>query len=625
MTNMRLHSASERAALRLALLSLGVVFAASPVLARDADRATPSFSAEAIQAQINYLASNELRGRESGTPGNETAARFIAAEFKKYGLKPIGAGKQKDETAKADGSGYFQPFRFLAGRAIGKNSLLEVTLNGKAERFRANQDFEPSAVSESGKAEGSLVFAGYGIHAPQENHDDYAGLDVKGKVVLLLAGGPTNLPDRLSNIYKKAIDARDLGASAVLVVLPKNSDVQGNGAPGLGDPASASIPVLRVKYVLAEEWLKAAGKDLGTLQMNANDQQIVSADLNIPARVAADVRKIERVSANIVGLIEGSDPVLKKEYVVIGAHMDHLGMGGPGSLDRSGKPAIHPGADDNASGTSGILQLAAAFGKPAGSPGVPTSPFKRSVVLICFSGEEKGLLGSAHYTQDPILPLDKTVAMLNMDMVGRLRDDKLVIIGSGTAKEWPELLQETNRETGFKLSFNESGFGGSDHQSFYLKNIPVLFFFTDTHKEYHTPQDTADTVNSAGEARVLRMVAACAEKIADAPERPTFQQVKTADRNAPSRGFRVYFGSIPDYASNVEGVLLNGTREGSPAEKAGLKAGDILIKFGEKTVKNIQDYALALQDYKPGDTVHVVVKRGDRTLTLVVTLEARKE
>jgi Zn-dependent M28 family amino/carboxypeptidase len=250
---------------------------------------------------------------------------------------------------------------------------------------------------------------------------------------------------------------------------------------------------------------------------------------------------------------------------------------------------------------------------------------KRSLLLICFSGEELGLLGSDFYVKHPLIPLDRTVTMLNMDMIGRLRDNKLIVIGSGTAQEWDRLLTETNATAKFDLARSESGFGASDQQSFYTQNIPVLFFFTGTHADYHTPTDTADKINAAGEARVLKMVADCAARIADSSARPTFQRIKTPDQNAPSRSFAVYFGSVPDYAAQVEGVQLNGVREGSPAEKAGLKAGDIIIKFGDKTIKNIYDYTYALQDHRPGDQVAVLVKRGAETLTLMVTLAARPE
>lgn len=614
------------------LLPLAVLLLAAPVSARDRAPSGLAFSADTIQAEIRYLASDTLRGRGSGELGNEMAARFVSREFTLDGLKPLGTNRQRDPNAPTNGSGYFQPFTFVAGRAVGTKNLLQITSAGTSGPVtcRPGQDFEPSGFSGAGQADGPVVFAGYGIRAPQANHDDYAGVNVKGKIVLLLAGSPNGPLAEYADIRRKASTARELGATALLVLLPKNSDAQGPSRFDFANASDAGMPVLRVRRPVVEAVLQKTGKDLDQLEKDADAEKNVSFETRLRARLVVDVHRVEKVTANVAGLIEGSDPVLKNEYVVIGAHLDHLGMGGPGSLARSSAPAIHHGADDNASGTAGVMQLAHYFGRggqgaTTAAQGISPPRLKRSLVLICFSGEELGLLGSDAYVKHPLVPLDKTVAMINMDMVGRLRDNKLTIIGSGTAKEWDNLLDDVNRAAGFTLSRSESGFGASDQQSFYTRDIPVLFFFTGTHPDYHTPTDTADKINAEGEARVLQMVAACAERIADSPERPTFQHIQTPDRNAPSRGFRVYFGSVPDYAAQVEGVQLSGVREGSPAEKAGLKAGDIIVKFGDRAIKTIYDYTYALQDHKPGDAVAIVVKRGGQTLTLQATLAERPE
>ncbi|HLV79683.1 MAG TPA: M28 family peptidase [Chthonomonadaceae bacterium] len=601
--------------------------------AQDRSGSDPAFAPDSIQAEITYLASDALRGRGSGEPGNEMAARFIAQAFARDGLQPLGTRRQRDPNAPMDGSGFFQPFRFLAGRAVGQDNMLEaafpVPRSGALKRepdlvrkaYRPNTDFEPSGISGGGRAEGEVVFTGYGIRAPQADHDDYAGVDVRGRIVLLLAGAPGGALAPYGDLRRKASTAREQGAAAVLVVLPQNSDAAWQPSRfDLAGATDAGLPILLVRRPIVEDWLQRSGKSLEGLENDANAGKNVSIVTGARVRLSADVRQVEKVTANVAGLIEGSDPVLKKEFVVIGAHLDHLGMGGPGSLAKSSAPAIHHGADDNASGTAGVMQLARYFGTMP-----PASRPKRSLLLICFSGEELGLLGSDYYVKHPLKPLAQTVAMLNMDMVGRLRDDRLIVIGSGTAKEWDHLLDEVNKTAGFTLSKSESGFGASDQQSFYTHDVPVLFFFTGIHPDYHTPTDTADKINAPGEAKVLRMVAACAEQIADSPARPTFQRIQTPEQNAPRRGLSVYFGSVPDYAAQVAGVQLSGVREGSPAEKAGLKAGDIIIKFGDRDIKNIYDYTYALQDHKPGDRVQVVVRRGSRTLTLTATLAARSE
>ncbi len=584
-------------------------------------RAGGGLSAETVQKQIAYLASDELKGRGSGEPGNEKAARFVADEFRRAGLKPIGTSAQRDAGAPIDGSGYFQPFKFIAGRTIGRNNRLQAEIGSNWRSYQAGHDFEASSVSGTGAAEGGLVFVGFGIRAPAANHDDYAGLDVKGKIVMLLAGNPKDDPhsplSEFAGIRRKALTARDLGATAVLVVPGAKSDAQASASTDFSDASDSGLPVLRIKRLVASAWLESAGKSLADLERKANEDTNVSTPAAITVRLTADVKKVEKVTANVAAMLEGSDPRLKNEYLVIGAHMDHLGMGGSGSLDRSGKPAIHHGADDNASGTAGVMALARWFASHTEKP-------KRSLIFICFSGEELGLFGSDFYAKHPIIPIERTAAMINMDMIGRLRENKLIVIGSGTAKEWDSLLTEANRSAGFQLARSDDGFGASDQQSFYSKDVPVLFFFTGSHADYHTSTDTADKINAEGEVKVLAMVGYCAETIAAMPVRPTFQKINVPTPGS-SPGFRVYFGSIPDYAAQVVGVQLNGVREKSPAAKAGLKTGDIIVKFGDTTVKSVQDYTLALQNYKPGDEVDIVVQRGGQTLTLRAKLAARPE
>jgi hypothetical protein len=623
----------------LPLFALALAFTASAA-AGDRPASGAAFAPETLKAHVTYLASDELRGRGSGDVGNEKAAQFIAREFARYGLKPLGTRRQKDPNAKLDGSGYYQPFQFPFGRIVGKKNALQATIGERTVRYRYDRDYELSGVSGAGTAEGAVVFVGYGIQAPQAKHDDYAGLDVKEKLVLLVPGAPKEnkeIPASQSDIRRKAATARDLGAKAVLIAMPKDAPAPPRSPFEFASSAEAGLPVVRLHPSVVESWFQGVsasvnGQELKTPEALAEHQARVA--LRVRARLTADVTARELVTANIAGLIEGSDPVLKNEVVVIGAHMDHVGMGGPGSLATSSQPAIHPGADDNASGTAGVLALARYFAPTSGArlaahsnaerPAAGASPLKRSLLFICFSAEELGLIGSKHYVEHPLIPLDKTVAMLNMDMIGRLRDNKLTVIGTGSAKEWPGLLATANQKTGFEISSNASGLGGSDHQSFFLKGIPVLFFFTGMHPEYHRPTDRAELVNAEGIARILQLVADCAERIADAPERPTYQRpAQPTAQGAARGGFRVYFGSVPNYEAQVEGVLLEGVREGSPAEKAGLKAGDIIIKFGGKSVRNVEEYTSLLGDYKPGDVVEVVVKRGSETLTFKVTLAER--
>ena len=589
-------------------------------------------TATTIQKHIDYLASDSLKGRGSGEPGNEKAAQLVAHEFKANGLKPIGTQNETNPNVSPNGSGFYQPFNFIAGREIGKRNTLSVVFgdtnatgrkSGVKVDYKLKSDFEPSGISSTGKVKGEVVFLGYGIHAPQAKHDDYAGISVKDKIALFFKGSPKNDPHsplaEFADLRRKALGARELGAVAVLVIVPDVEDSSGSNHFDLSNASDAGLPVLRVKHHIYTDWSQSFELGRGNeLESKANSGEFVSTSTRVSVTLNADVRTIHKTTANVIGEIEGSDPILKNEYIVIGAHLDHLGLGGSGSLAKSSEPQIHHGADDNASGTAGVMELARYFGKfGANRP-------KRSLILMCFSGEELGLFGSDWYVKHPVLPIENTVAMLNMDMIGRLRENKLIVIGSGTATEWNGILTEANRTAGFTLTRNEDGFGASDQQSFYTKQVPVLFFFTGSHADYHTPTDTSDKIDAIGEARVVQLVAMCAEKIANSPVKPTFQQIKVPSPGG-NPGFRVYFGTIPDYAAQVEGVQLNGVREGSPADKGGLKAGDIIVKFGDKTVKSVYDYTYALQDYKPGDVVKVVVRRGSESVTLTVTLAARRE
>lgn len=574
---------------------------------------SPSARIDILKERVTYLASDALKGRGSGTDGNDLAAQYIAAAFKKAGLKPLGTASQSDSSGRIDRRGYYQPFKFAAGVTRGADNRLEVIRPGTSAKLRAGAEFEPAEISKTGQAEGTLVFAGYGIESRQPARSDYTGVDVSGKAVLLLSGAPTNDPhsplNEFGGIRRKAMTAREKGATALIVVSPKDTDAP-RGDDTTGD---AGIPILIVKRPVAEKWLATEGKKLDELETRLSGGPS-SFVMGMRVKLSADVRKVWRTSSNVVGLLDGSDPVLKDEFVIIGAHMDHLGLGGPQSLAQSRTPGIHHGADDNASGTAGVMELADYFASQ------PVKP-KRSLVFICFSGEELGLLGSAHYTKDPLVPLEKTVAMLNMDMIGRMQSNKLVVVGTGSSPSWTGLIDELNRAANFAVSKSESGFGASDQQSFYLKKIPVLFFFTGLHADYHKPSDTAEKINYADQARVVDFVARCAQKIADTAERPAYQEIKAQD-TAPAARFRVSLGSIPDYAFEGEGVGLSGVRPGSPAEKAGIKAGDVIVKFGGKVIRNVQEYTIALSEFKPGDEVEIVVKRGSETITVKAILAA---
>jgi hypothetical protein len=577
---------------------------------------TPELSADDIQYHVNYLASDALEGRLSGTPGCEKAAGYIAAEFKRFGLQPLG-----------DNNDYEQEFDFVGDVKLGPNNHLTFQRSGGDTMLALETDFIPAGFSASDSVSGEVVFAGYGIATGEQNYDDYAGIEVSGKIVMALRYSPaSNNPHasfaKFEPVRYKALQARQRGAKALLVVTGSDEKPEESAQPASSLPklrydraaADAGLPVIYVTWPAADWLLLASGKTTKDLQTQINKDQKPASFLIASARatVITKINQERRVSANIIGKLAGSDPKLKEQAVIIGAHYDHWGRSGEGVLDPENEGQIHNGADDNASGTAGVLEVAQYFAAQKKRP-------RRSLIFMAFSGEELGVLGSSYYTNHPTFPLANTVAMINMDMIGRMKDSTLVIEGIGTAPQWQPLIERLSPPYKFKLSLKKDGRGPSDHTSFYEKNLPVLFFFTNLHDDYHRVTDDAEKINVKDQARILQLVAQVAEEIAN--QDSVLHFTKAESEQPAMRGFRVSVGTIPDYAAEVAGMKISGVRQGSPAEKAGLQGGDIIIKFGKFDIKNIYDYTYALGEFSPGQEVPVTVKRGDQILTLAVKLE----
>jgi Zn-dependent M28 family amino/carboxypeptidase len=365
----------------------------------------------------------------------------------------------------------------------------------------------------------------------------------------------------------------------------------------------------------AANWLLVpSGNSIKNLQTQINKDQKPASFLiaGAQARVATEVKQERRVSANLIGKLAGSDPQLKEQAIIVGAHYDHLGRSSEGALDPEKEGEIRNGADDNASGTAGVLELAQYFAAQNKRP-------RRSLIFMAFGAEELGLLGSSHYANHPTLPLEQTAAMINMDMIGRMKDSVLVVQGVGTAPQWQPVIERLRPSYPFKMTLKKEGPGPSDHESFYRKNVPVLFFFTNQHEDYHRVTDDAEKINAQDQAHILQLIAQIVEEVAD---QDSILQFTKAESEQPAvRGFRVSVGTIPDYAAEVTGMKISGVRQGSPAEKAGLQSGDIIIKFGKFEIKNIYDYTYALGEFLPGQEVPVTAKRDDQTLEFVVKLE----
>ncbi len=576
----------------------------------------PEITSQEIKADLSYLASDAMKGRFTGSKEERLAGDYIRDEFKLYGLEPAFNGS------------WFQEFPFIEKVEMTKANSLSISLNNKSVKLTAGKDFVTLSYSGKGKAAGEIVFAGYGISAPKLNYDDYAGIDVKGKIVLIMKNHPEHDSsksefDKYASFRNKATVAKEKGAAAIILVngfAPKNDDDPLAELRYDGAPAMKEICVQQVKRNFVADLFRTEGKDFSSLQSEIDRSKKPSSFIftKSKASLSTEIKEIEKKGRNVAGMLTGSDPVLKNEYIVIGAHYDHLGIDQlkESSMYKGKDNQIHNGADDNASGTSGLLEVAE---KLASMKGL----LKRSVIFAAFSGEELGILGSTYMTNNFPFDIKNVTCMLNMDMIGRLNDENsLTIIGSGTAAEWKEILNKKN-SYGFKLGMSDGGSGGSDHQAFSNKNIPVLFFFTGTHSDYHKPTDDADKINYDGEAKVVNYVFDIALELENLSKRLQYVKVEEPVARAAGGRARVTVGTVPEFGYNGNGYKLSGTTEGSPAAKAGLKAGDIIVKFGPKAVGNIYDFMYAMQDYKAGDKVDVVVLRDGKEITFNVELVAK--
>jgi Tol biopolymer transport system component len=565
--------------------------------------------AQQFQADVKILASDRMEGRGLGTQGIERAADWIEGQLR-TSLKP----------AFADHS-YRQPFRVKTGVARAEGNRLSGL---------ADADWTPLGMSSSGSFHGPLTFVGYGIAAAPLNYDDFAGIDLKGKVALMLRYEPQERdenskfdgkrPSRWSAMRYKVLQARERGAVAVIFVTGPAQDEGKEFLPVLkndGPQSPAGIPVLQVKTAVAQKW----GIDLAQFQKD------VDADLKPRSRVLpididgrVSLRTTYAHTANLAGVLPGAGP-LAREVVILGAHYDHLGYGGEGSM-KPNVHAIHNGADDNASGTVAVLLAARKVAHD-----LANTRNHRTFVAVLFSAEEAGLGGSSWFVDHSPVPLDHVVAMVNLDMVGDLRDDQLVALGADTAAEWKPALESAATAAKLKVAARGDGYGPSDQTSFYAKRIPVVHFFTGAHERYHTPDDKWSSLNYSGAARVTEFTTDVVERLVRGDVTPTYARLAAAPAlEGDSRGYGAYLGTVPDYRAmeaTTGGVVLADVRAGGPADLAGIRGGDRIIQMAGTRIENLYDMTFALQDHKPGETIDVTVVRAGEQKKLRATLGTR--
>lgn len=584
-----------------------------------------SSSIEQLRKHVQYLASPKLEGREPATPGNEQAARYIAEQFHSAGVQTIGTTYFQHfpiaSRIELIGSNEVRVRMVLERPGIPREALKPVTINWKPQ-----QDYVPLGISDTGSVTAPVVFCGFGQQR-SGGLDEFAGVDLVGKIAVILTGDPDHYnphePFRVnySELRRKALRARRAGARAVVFVHP-----QGDSSEVLmplrydGRSPLSGILAIHAKRSIAARIFPRERSLFTREQEIVKTKQPQSFQLpDVEMTIRVEQRIDSTVIANVVGIVHGNHPSLADEYIVVGAHFDHLGWGDDNSLYTGAERKIHPGADDNASGTAGLLELARM---------VAGSPLPRSVVFCAFNAEERGLLGSAYYVRNPLVPLEKTIAMINLDMIGRPQGKRLNIQGVGSSPLWKPLMDSLVTAAGFEPSYTEDGIGPSDHTSFYLRGVPVLFFFTGLHGDYHRPTDTWDKLNYTGQARIVELVYRTLQAIAALPQRPEFTKVATTAHGRENMGaIKVRFGIMPDYADHPKGLRISGVVEDSPAQRAGLREGDIIVQIGSSQIRSIYDLMDVLSRAEPGEETDVVVLRGpseaDR-VTLHVVFEARR-
>jgi acetylornithine deacetylase/succinyl-diaminopimelate desuccinylase-like protein len=605
-----------------------------PAVPRDGGRGDETRTGERLRAAVEWLAAPDREGRGPGTTGIDAAADYVAERLAEAGL---------DTKVVSDGP--YQAFAMTLEAKLGPKDRNRAELVGPpaADGTRPTvplalgKDFTPMAAGGSGPFDLPLAFAGYGITAPAEKYDDYAPFtgrdgDVRGLAVIVLRQEPQkddphsvfagNQPSQYAALARKVANASEHEVGGV--VFCNDADKDGDRLMEFtraGDGTERrSQPILHLRRSLLDEVVRGSlGRGLKEIQQGIDESLTPASGPLDGWRIRGEtaIERQETQARNVLAILRGRGaeavagrPAIRAaETVVLGAHYDHIGFGGPDSA-APGVKAVHHGADDNASGTALLIEVARRL--------AAAGPLPRTVLFVAFSGEERGLLGSGHYTANAPLPLADTVAMVNLDMVGRLNGDKLIVQGADTGTGLDPLIDRLGAAGKFNIAKESGGFGPSDHASFYARKIPVLHLFTGSHPDYHRPTDTAEKINYEGMERLATLVTDLVRELASVPERPGYLEV--ASKQLARGGDRPFFGSIPEFGSSGKGYAISGVAKDSPADKGGLKGGDLIVRLGESAITGLDDFDSALRKHKGGDTVPVVVVRGGAEVRLEVVL-----
>jgi hypothetical protein len=553
-------------------------------------------SEDEIMGHIRYLSHEKRGGRYPGSRGSKDVIAYITKQFKSYGVQP---GVKNS---------FVQPFEINSDIVLGDSNYVKV--NNKT--LSPEIDYIPFSFSSSGVYKGEAVFAGYGFKINTDDlvWNDYKSINVKGKWVIVMRHSPErdlqhSVFLKHSSLHKKMLVARDEGALGIIFI-SQIEDPNLYPLKYLDGYKDSGIPVLHLSNSSADKILKKDGWTREQIQDYMNTKlKPLSFTLSETIEAKVNLSLITSRAANIIGLIKSGNREFRDEYIVIGAHFDHVGNGGHSSGSRKPETvAVHPGADDNASGTAGLLELAQKLASQKGR-------LKRSILLIGFDAEEKGLLGSKYFIENPSVDISKIKAMINMDMIGRMKDSTFTVGGVGSSPVFENLLDSLSAYKNFKLNKTKPGYGPSDHASFYSKNIPVLFFFSGFHDEYHTPEDTWKLINLKGQKQILNLVYDLTFNLSRSQKPPSFSEAGPKNRSMETRSsFKVTFGIVPSYSSSVIGLEIDQISDSKgPAARAGLINGDVIKSINGKKINDIYEYMERLSELNPGLEVPVEIDR----------------
>ena len=523
-----------------------------------------------MEQDLFFLSSDALKGRKPGTPEADVAREYIAGKMMAYGIEPMGE------------NGYFQKFPVPEYAAVDYDAT---TLSVGNAQLEGHVDFYPVSIScETGKASSKTVYVGYGITTEDGSYDDFKGLDVNGAIAVMNVSSPDGIHPHSAYAAYHSLNERvaslvEKGAKGILLINPEGtaSDTQ----EFFKSINASSLPVF---FVRNEKWVNKLMKRAQKTTMSVSISERFSDGYNV------------------IGYINNN----KRKTVVLGAHYDHLGMGGENSLYK-GPAAIHNGADDNGSGTTLLLEAMRYYAQRQDT--------NYNYLIQFYSAEELGLIGSKYWANNPTFPLKEVEYMINSDMVGRLRDNRLQLSGTGTAVEWDEILDTPIH--GLDIKKDPAGVGPSDQTSFYYKDLPVLHLFTGTHDDYHKPTDDADKINYKGMAKLASLIYTITARTAYY-ENVTFQKTTSSEQKT-TPNFSVTLGVVPDYLFGGPGLRIDGATEGRPGANAGLKAGDVIMKIGAIAIDDIYAYMTALGAFKKGDTTALVYVRDGKEVETEIT------